>query len=94
MNISWRKQLKQLPVAGPAEQSSPPLEGIVARNHRQLITFSGPLSISLIAQYIDKGMPIMWGMSAIGPFEEMGLQANRMEGVSSEDWSEKLKNAA
>lgn len=69
------------------------MEGVVTRNHRRLITLTGPLSFSLIGEYINKGMPMIWGMSAIAPFEKLGLPPNRMGDRTPDEWHLQLKSS-
>ena len=83
---------KTAPGGGTGSEIFSAVEGIVSKNHRQVIQFSGPLSLSLIAKYIDDGMPIMWIMSAVEPFEQLGRQPNRMGDLAPEQWSEQLKS--
>ncbi len=79
------------PGGGTGGEIIPVMAGVVVKNHRQLITRNGPLSLALIGEYINQGMPMIWGMSAIGAFEKLGLPPDRMGENSPEDWKEKLK---
>ena len=79
------------PGGGTGGEIIPILDGVVTKNHRRLVTLNGPLSFSFIGEYINKGMPLIWGMSAIGPFEKLGLPPNRMGESSPEEWHLELK---
>ncbi|MCX7886143.1 MAG: C39 family peptidase [Verrucomicrobiae bacterium] len=66
---------------------------LVARHKRRLISLKGTLSLSLLARYIDDGLPIMWTMRCVGPFRDFGNPPNRMGNRTPEQWSEALKPA-
>ena len=67
------------------------MEKICMQYHRQLVGLSAPLSLPFIAEHINKGLPLMWGMSAVDPFEQLGRPPNRMGDLSPEAWLEKLR---
>jgi len=63
----------------------------VARNRRQLVSFKGAPNLPMLEKYIDQGLPLMWTMCSVGPFEGTGRPPNRMDNLSLEDWLKALK---
>jgi hypothetical protein len=61
--------------------------GAVARkNQRAIKEIAGPIKFSDIAKSIKSGLPLMWRMHAVGPFNGTGLSADRMGKRSAAEW--------
>jgi hypothetical protein len=58
---------------------------------RDLESRSSKTNIRFVSKYIDDGLPLMWGMYAVGPFEKPGLKEDRMGDLSPEDYAKSLK---
>jgi hypothetical protein len=69
-----------------------PVQSIVARHRRSLVSFNGAPSMSLIAKHIDEGRPIMWSMCSVGPFAGTGRPAGRMGTLTPEQWAKTLRS--
>ncbi|MEM9399436.1 MAG: C39 family peptidase [Verrucomicrobiota bacterium] len=65
---------------------------LARRNRLSVDTVRSKMSMTRISRYIDKGMPIMWGMRAVGPFQGTGASSDRMEGMSPSEWKLSLKS--
>lgn len=64
---------------------------MVKQNRRTIKTLTGRLTLNQVAKYIDDGLPIMWSMYSVGPFEDTGQSADRMGNESPEAWKQSLK---
>lgn len=65
----------------------------VKHNRRTIKTLTGRITLNQVAKYIDDGLPIMWSMYSVGPFEGIGQAADRMGTESPETWKQSLKAA-
>jgi len=66
---------------------------LVRQNRRTIKTLTGRITLNQVAKYIDAGLPIMWSMYSVGPFEGAGQPAERMGNASPETWKQSLKAA-
>jgi len=66
---------------------------MVNRNQRTIRTLTGRITLNQVAKYINDGLPIMWSMYSVGPFEGVGQSAGRMGNESPETWKQSLKTA-
>ena len=66
---------------------------MVKQNRRTIKTLTGRITLNQVAKYIDDGLPIMWSMYSVGPFEGVGQSADRMGNESPEAWKQSLKTA-
>ncbi len=66
---------------------------IAAQHKRRLVSFTGTPNISVIAQYINEGLPLMWNMCSVGPFAGTGRRADRMGMLTPETWAKTLRAA-
>ncbi|MCX6993586.1 MAG: C39 family peptidase [Kiritimatiellaeota bacterium] len=66
---------------------------MVKQNRRTIKTVTGRITLNQVAKYIDNGLPIMWSMYSVGPFEDVGQSADRMGSESPEAWKQSLKTA-
>ncbi|MGI6087161.1 MAG: C39 family peptidase [Kiritimatiellia bacterium] len=66
---------------------------LVKQNRRSIKTLTGRITVDQVARYINKGLPLMWGMYVVGPFTGYGYPAERMAEQSPEAWSASLKEA-
>lgn len=64
---------------------------MVKQNRRTIKTLTGRITLNQVAKYIDDGLPIMWSMYSVGPFEGVGQPADRMGDESPEAWKQSLK---
>lgn len=67
------------------------VEPIVARNHRHLASFKGSPNLPMLEKYINEGLPLMWTMCSVGPFEGTGRAPNRMDNLTADEWLKALK---
>lgn len=65
--------------------------GIVKQNRRAIKTLRAAVTLYLVSKYIDEGLPLMWDMHSVGPFEGFGNSADRMGEQSPEMWKKALK---
>lgn len=61
------------------------------QNRRSIRKLCNQVTISTVAGYVDDGLPLMWKMYSIGPFEGCGRSSDRMDGQSPEEWKKALK---
>jgi len=66
---------------------------MVKQNRRTIKTLTGRITLNQVAKYIDDGLPIMWSMYSVGPFEDVGQSADRMGNETPEAWKQSLKTA-
>jgi len=66
---------------------------MVKQNRRTIKILTGRITLNQVAKYIDDGLPIMWSMYSVGPFEGAGQPADRMGNESPEAWKQSLKTA-
>lgn len=66
---------------------------MVKQNRRIIKTLTGRITLNQVAKYIDDGLPIMWSMYSVGPFEGVGQSADRMGNESPEAWKQSLQSA-
>jgi len=66
---------------------------MVKQNRRTIKTLTGRITLNQVAKYIDDGLPVMWRMYSVGPFEGIGQSADRMGNESPETWKQSLKTA-
>ena len=66
---------------------------MVRQNRRTIKTRTGRITLNQVAKYINDGLPIMWSMYSVGPFEGVGQSADRMGNESPEAWKQSLKTA-
>ncbi len=66
---------------------------LVKQNRRSIKTLTGRITLDNLAKYIDKGLPLMWRMYSVGPFEGVGQPADRMGSETPEAWGQSLEDA-
>jgi len=66
---------------------------VASSNRRYVRVANRPFSLSFVADNIDQGLPIMWGMLSVGPFHGLGKSAERMGSATPAAWAEQLRPA-
>ena len=61
------------------------------QNRRSVKKICNQITIPTVSAYINSGLPLMWRMYSIGPFENSDRRADRMGGQSPEEWKAALK---
>jgi len=61
------------------------------QNRRSVKKICNQITIPTVSAYINSGLPLMWRMYSIGPFELCDRRADRMGGQSPEEWKAALK---
>ncbi len=66
---------------------------LAKQNRRGIKTLTGKITLRRVSASIDDGLPIMWRMYSIGPFEGVGQPAGRMGAESPAAWKAALEPA-
>lgn len=65
-------------------------EQLASSNGRRIEKARREASVRTVSSTIDKGLPLMWTMYSVPPFDRLGAGADRMGSMSPEEWGASL----